>query len=87
MKTRMTELFGIMGVIASGYKNARQIAYLANGFKRMRTATEDGDIEQGVLPVGQVQGIIHDEPTVAELLERMIREAKEVQGRVSAMMA
>jgi len=74
-------------VLASGYKNSRQMAYLANGFNRMRTATEEGDVEQGVLPAGQVQGLIHDEPAVSELLERMIREAKEVQVKVSAMMA
>ena len=75
-----------LGVLASGYKNSRQMAFLANGFKMMRSATEEGDVEQGVLPVGQVQGLVHDEPTVAEVVERIIREAKAVQGRVAGML-
>ena len=46
-------------------------------------ATEDGDSKTGVLPVGQVQGLIHDQPTVAELFERIVKEAKEAQGKVN----
>lgn len=68
-----------LGVLASGWKNARQLAFMANAFKAIRLATEDGDNEQGVLPVGQVQGLINDEPTVAELFERVIAEAKQIQ--------
>jgi enoyl-[acyl-carrier protein] reductase II len=76
-----------MGVLASGYKNAKQMAFLANGFKMMRSATEEGDLEQGVLPVGQVQGLIHDEPTVAEVIERMVTEARQVQSKMAGMIA
>lgn len=75
-----------MGVLASGYKNAKQMAFLANGFKMMRSATEEGDLEQGALPVGQVQGLIHDEPTVAEVIERMVTEARQVQSKVAGIM-
>lgn len=32
-----------IGVLLSGYKNARQLAYMANAFKAIRVATEDGD--------------------------------------------
>ncbi|MDD3249486.1 MAG: nitronate monooxygenase [Smithella sp.] len=72
------------GVLASGYSNAKQLAYLANAFKAIRVATEDGDSKTGVLPVGQVQGLIHDQPTVAELFERIVKEAKDAQSRVNA---
>ena len=68
-----------LGVMASGWKNARQLAFMANAFKAIRLATEDGDNEQGVLPVGQVQGLLKDEPTVAELFERVIAEAKQIK--------
>ena len=68
----------------SGWKNARQLAFMANGFKAIRTATEDGDTKQGVLPVGQVTGLIHDEPTVAELMERMVAQAKQQQQKLNA---
>jgi enoyl-[acyl-carrier protein] reductase II len=71
------------GVLASGYSNAKQLAYLANAFKSIRVATENGDSKEGVLPVGQVQGLIHDVPTVAELFERIVSEAKAAQSKVN----
>jgi len=73
-----------LGVLASGWKNAKQLAFMANAFKAIRVATEDGDNEKGVLPVGQVTGLIHDVPTVAELMERVIAEAREAQKRLAA---
>lgn len=73
-----------LGVLLSGYKNARQLAFMANAFKAIRVATENGDSKTGVLPVGQVQGLIHDQPTVAELFERIMKEAKSAQSKVNA---
>ncbi len=73
-----------LGVLASGWANARQLAFMANAFKMIKVATESGDTETGVLPVGQVQGLIHDEPTVAELFERMAAEAQKAQARLTA---
>ena len=73
-----------LGVLASGYGNARQLAYMANAFKAIKVATEDGDSKMGVLPVGQVQGLIHDQPTVAELFDRIVKEAKAAQAKVNA---
>ena len=73
-----------LGVLASGYSNAKQLAFMANAFKAIKVATEDGDSKMGVLPVGQVQGLIHDMPTVAELFERIVQEAKAAQAKVNA---
>jgi NAD(P)H-dependent flavin oxidoreductase YrpB (nitropropane dioxygenase family) len=56
---------------------------MANGFHAIRTATEDGDTKQGVLPVGQVTGLIHDAPTVAELMERIVAQAKRQQEKLN----
>ncbi len=70
-----------IGVLLSGWKNARQLAFMANGFKAIKIATEDGDTKKGVLPVGQATGLIHDEPTVAELMEKIVKQAKE-RGQV-----
>ncbi len=71
------------GVLLSGWANARQLAFMANGFKAFKAATEGGDTKIGVLPCGQVQGLINDEPTVAELFERMVAEAKNAQAKVN----
>jgi enoyl-[acyl-carrier protein] reductase II len=76
-----------LGVLASGYQNARQLAFMANAFKAIKVATEDGDTKTGVLPVGQVQGLIHDQPTVAELFERIVKEAQAAQSRVNAALS
>jgi enoyl-[acyl-carrier protein] reductase II len=51
-----------LGVLASGWKNARQLAFMANAFKAIRVATEDGDITTGVLPVGQATGCDEGHP-------------------------
>ena len=41
----------------------------------------EGDMEKGILAAGQCMGLIHDIPTCEELLERIMREAKEtIQG-------
>ena len=85
MKMPYLKLF--IGILASGLNNAYKMAFMANGFKAFKLATEDGDIEKGILPVGQVMGLIRDEPTVAELFERIVAEAKEVQQKLAAKMA
>lgn len=43
---------------------------------RGRTVFTSGDLEAGIWAVGQTQGLIHDVPTVADLLERMVSEAE-----------
>jgi len=70
-------------VLASGYKNAVQMAYMANGFKAFRLATEEGDMKKGILPVGQATGLLHDEPAVADLMARMVMEAEKAQAKLS----
>lgn len=77
----------LVGVLASGYKNAIQMAYLANAFKMIRVATEEGDLNEGVLPVGQITGLIHDVPTVKEVIERAVSEAKQVQQGLAQKLA
>ncbi|HAR98180.1 MAG TPA: enoyl-ACP reductase [Syntrophus sp. (in: bacteria)] len=77
----------MIGILASGWKNTRQMAYMANGFKAFRLATEEGDLVNGILPVGQVTGLIHDEPSVAEVMDRIVAEAVEVQAKLAAKMA
>ena len=76
-----------LGVLASGWKNARQLAFMANAFKAIRVATENGDNEKGVLTVGQVTGLVRDVPTVAELMERIVSEASAARQRLDTAVA
>jgi NAD(P)H-dependent flavin oxidoreductase YrpB (nitropropane dioxygenase family) len=55
---------------------------MANAFKAIRIATENGDNEKGVLTVGQVTGLVRDIPSVAELMERIVAEASRVRERL-----
>jgi NAD(P)H-dependent flavin oxidoreductase YrpB (nitropropane dioxygenase family) len=49
-----------------------------------RNLLETGDIENGLLSAGQVIGLVHDIPTVKELVDRIIKEAEEVMACISA---
>jgi enoyl-[acyl-carrier protein] reductase II len=72
-----------IGVLASGWDKSKQLAYFANAYKALKRASEDGDIEKGCLPVSQDIGLIHDEPSVAELIDRMVSEAQQVLNRMN----
>ncbi|MEO6606237.1 MAG: nitronate monooxygenase [Aeromicrobium sp.] len=61
-----------------------QIQDLVSG-KRGKTVYELGDPEAGVWSVGMVQGLIDDIPPAGELIERIMREADEIVGRLSTM--
>ncbi|MBN2283791.1 MAG: nitronate monooxygenase [Deltaproteobacteria bacterium] len=76
-----------VGVMLSGWKNAKQLAYFANAFKAIQIATEDGDVTKGLLPVGQATGLVHDEPTVAELIERIVAEARSLHAGLGEKLA
>ena len=45
---------------------------------RGRRVYEVGDNDAGIWSAGQVQGLIHDIPTCAELIHRIVREAEEI---------
>ena len=82
---RLPSLKLFAGVVASGWRNSVMMAYLANAFKAIQLASERGDMRRGVLPAGQSMGLLHDVPTIPELLERMVSEAEAVQERVSGV--
>jgi len=49
-----------------------------------RIALETGDVDAGLVWAGQIQGLIHDIPTCAELMGRIMAEAEEViRGRLA----
>jgi NAD(P)H-dependent flavin oxidoreductase YrpB (nitropropane dioxygenase family) len=50
------------------------IAHLVRGTQG-RVLLETGDLDAGLVWAGQVQGLIHDIPTVADLIARTVREA------------
>jgi len=61
-----------------------QLAMAANAPMLTKASMVDGRIEAGVLPTGQIAGVIDEIPTVAELLERIMAEAEETLERLGA---
>jgi len=52
---------------------------------RGKAALRNGDIDEGVISAGMVIGLIHDIPTCAELIERIVSECRERLRAATAM--
>lgn len=68
-------------------RSIRGLASQAVATGGLQTAIEQGDVELGVLPIGQVTGIINDLPTCKEVIERTVAEAEDVIQAMSAKLA
>jgi len=60
-----------------------QTAMAANAPMLTRAALVDGRLEAGILPTGQVAGLIDELPSVAELVEAIMAEADETLSRLT----
>jgi NADH:quinone reductase (non-electrogenic) len=60
----------------------RAVRELVSG-ERGRLVYENGDPEAGIWSVGMCQGLIHDIPTVGELVGRIVAEAEEAMSRAA----
>jgi NAD(P)H-dependent flavin oxidoreductase YrpB (nitropropane dioxygenase family) len=64
-------------------KSFEAVAHLVRGI-RGREGFETGQLDHGVWSAGMVQGLIHDIPTVRELIERITSEAEAIfRGRLA----
>ena len=61
-----------------------QVLLAANTPMLLRASMVDGRTDLGVMASGQVAGVIDDLPSCAELVERIMKEAREVQERLAA---
>lgn len=83
---RLPYLKMLSSTFRSGRKKAIALAYTANSFKDVYAATERGDLRRGILPLGQIAGLITDIPTVSELICRIVAEASEISRKTGEMM-
>ena len=66
------------------FEQVRDLVAGARG--KMVSAT--GDADEGIWSAGQVQGLIHDIPSCAELISRIMRDAESIiQSRLEGMMS
>lgn len=70
-------------VLSKGFVEALKLAYFGAATAEIRTAIIDGDLEKGVQLIGQVQGLVHDVPSVADIIARVLAEAEIALGRVN----
>jgi NAD(P)H-dependent flavin oxidoreductase YrpB (nitropropane dioxygenase family) len=61
-----------------------QIALAANAPMLIKASMVDGNEDVGVLPTGQVTGVIGELPTVAELLDRIMNDAEATLKRLES---
>ncbi len=74
----------VVEIESRGNATIDDIAHLVAG-KRGRVVFESGDVEHGIWSAGMVQGLIHDIPTVEELVTRIVKEAEEIIGRLGSL--
>jgi nitronate monooxygenase len=66
------------------FEDVRELVAGARG----KMVYASGDADEGIWSAGQVQGLIHDIPTCAELVSRIIRDAEAIiRSRLEAMMS
>jgi len=59
-----------------------QLAMAANAPMLIKAALVDGDPDVGVLPTGQVTGLIDAAPPVAEIVEGIVADARATLARL-----
>ncbi|MSQ73520.1 MAG: nitronate monooxygenase [Betaproteobacteria bacterium] len=75
-------------VVAMEKRGAKfeEVRHLVAG-ARGKVAVRNGDVEDGIVSAGMVVGLIHDIPTCAELIERIVRDCRASLGVAAAMAA
>ena len=63
-----------------------QLSMAANAPMLTRAALVEGRLDAGILPTGQVAGLLGELPTVAELITRIMIEANETLERLTRTM-
>ena len=71
---------------AGGNATIEDLAPLVAG-KRGRVVFEAGDVNYGIWSAGMVQGLIHDIPTVEDLISRIVSEAEKIIDRLGTLRA
>ncbi len=73
----------VMKIEAKG-GTIKDVAHLVSG-ERGRNAAAEGDLDGGIWTAGMVTALIHDVPTVQELVSRISAEAQElIEKRLSS---
>ena len=75
MKNKVSE--EVVAIEAKGGAKFEDVQHLVAGV-RGRKAMEEGDADDGIWSAGMIQGLIHDIPSVEELIDRIVADAEEI---------
>ena len=67
----------VLEIEKKGNVTIDDIKHIVTG-KRGLAMLQDGDTETGILSIGQIIGLIHDIPTVKELVDQIMADAEEI---------
>ena len=77
----------VTAILNEPHTTFADVAHLVSG-RRGRDLLDSGNLDAGIYWAGQVQGLIHDVPTVEELMIRIVQEATMlIATRLQAMLA
>jgi enoyl-[acyl-carrier protein] reductase II len=71
-------------VLQNGFAQTLKLAYFGAATGEIRKAIVDGDLENGIQLIGQVQGLVHDIPAAADIITRVLAEADAALASVNA---
>jgi enoyl-[acyl-carrier protein] reductase II len=77
----------MLNTLSLGPKQIDSMMRMSQMLKMHTITITTGDLETGMTASGMSVGLVHDVPTIAELLERLFAEIKEAQGSLNAQLA
>lgn len=76
----------VRDVLQQGFFNTLKLAYFGAATLQMRKAIHDGDHENGVQLIGQVQGLVKEVLPVAVIIQRVMQEAEVAHRQVQSQL-
>ncbi|GBD85757.1 nitronate monooxygenase [bacterium BMS3Abin02] len=68
----------VIEIESTGHATIQDIVPYVSGRRGLEEVIRNGNIDEGTMAVGQIIGLIHDIPTVGELIDRIMAEATRV---------
>lgn len=77
-------LMTVLGGLVVQFDKVKLLSLFGAATEKIQAATVDGDLNKGVQFIGQTQGLINDQPSVQELVDRILEEAKSISEKNQA---
>ena len=85
MRVLRTEIVTTVQEMEEQGATLEEILPVVSGEKNM-VATVAGDVDNSILPCGQIVGMVDDIPSMKDIIERIMRETEDIYGKLSSVM-